>query len=68
MDELANDTMIDIILSLCVGILIGYVVYKCYIRPTKVKGPDSRDIIDKIYEIDGKFYELNPKVCGGLLF
>ena len=56
----------DIILSVCIGILTGYVIYKCCICPTKIKGPDSRDIINKIYEIDGKYYELNPKVCGSL--
>lgn len=57
----------DIILSICFGIVIGYMIYKCYLRPTKIKGPDSKDIINKIYQIDGKFYELNPVICGCLM-
>lgn len=56
----------NIILSLCIGIVIGYIIFKCCVRPTKIKGPDSKDIINKIYEIDGKHYELKPVVCGSL--
>lgn len=61
-----SGTLCDTILNLFIGIFIGCVIYKCFIRPTKIKGPDSKDIINKIYEIDGKYYELNPVVCGCL--
>ena len=58
--------IIDIILSIFVGLVLGIILYRGYICPPIVRGPNSRDIIDKIFEVDGKYYELEPKVCGCL--
>lgn len=57
---------VDILLSIIVGLVLGIILYRGYICPPIVRGPNSRDIIDKIFEVDGKYYELEPKVCGCL--
>lgn len=54
-----NYELINIIL----GIVIGYLLYKIYISPTIIKGPNSRDIINKIYNVDNKLYKLRPTIC-----
>jgi len=56
------DTMISIIL----GILCGIIIYRFYLCSPIIKGPNSRDIVDKIFEVDGKYYELEPVICGCL--
>ncbi len=61
-----NNNIINIILSIFVGIVLGIILYKGYICPPIVRGPNSRDIIDKIFEVDGKYYELEPRICGCL--
>ena len=58
---------IDIIINIIIGFIIGIILYIGYICPPIVKGPNSKNIIDKIFEYNGKFYELEPKVCGCLL-
>ena len=60
------DITIDIILSIFTGLVLGIILYRCYICPVIIRGPNSRDIIDKIFEVDGKYYELEPVVCGCL--
>ena len=62
-----NNDKMDIFISLLVGVILGIVLYRGYICSPIIKGPNSRDIIDKIFEVDGKFYELEPQVCGCLL-
>ncbi len=61
-----SEKPVDIILSIIVGFVLGIILYRGYICPPIVRGPNSRDIIDKIFEVDGKYYELEPKVCGCL--
>ena len=62
----SGEYMIDIIISIIMGIVLGSILYKCYICPPIIRGPNSRDIIDKIFEVNGKYYELDPQVCGCL--
>lgn len=57
---------IDIFLSISLGILLSFVMYTMYVNPRIVKGPNSRDIIDKVFEIDNKYYKFVPIVCGCL--
>lgn len=57
---------IDILISVVFGVVIGFILYRSCIKPTIVKGPNSRDIIDKVYVVDGKKYILEPVVCGSL--
>ncbi len=54
----------DIVISILLGIALGFIVYNMYINPPIIKGPNSRDIIDKIFDVDGKYYEFIPVVCG----
>lgn len=58
-----NNNKIDIFISVLIGIIFSIVLYKGYICPPIIRGPNSRDIIDKIFEIGGKFYELEPQIC-----
>lgn len=63
-DNISDVTNMDIIISMLFGLICAIIIYRFYICPPIVRGPNSRDIIDKIFEIDGKFYELEPVVCG----
>ena len=56
----------DPLISILFGMLLGIIIYRFYLFPPIIKGPNSRDIVDKIYEYDGKYYELEPVVCGCL--
>lgn len=49
-----------IIFGLCIGIVIGYYLFKYY----EYKGPDSNEIIKETY-IDsfGRKYKWVPKIC-----
>lgn len=61
-----NNLFINIILSIFIGVILGCILYRGYICPPIIRGPNSRDIIDKIFAFNGKYYELEPKVCGCL--
>jgi hypothetical protein len=60
------ETIFDLFISVLLGIILGVVIYKFYLFPPLIKGPNSCDIVDKIFEYDGKYYELEPIVCGCL--
>jgi hypothetical protein len=53
---------IIIILNIIIGILIGLSLFFVFRKPI-IKGPNSKDIVGKIYELNGKKYELTPHVC-----
>jgi hypothetical protein len=55
------------IMNILLGIIIGYVLYKIFISPTVIKGPNSRNIIKKVYIVDGTLYKLKPIVCMNVL-
>jgi hypothetical protein len=44
--------------------IIGYISYY-YIHRKSIKyhGPDSRDIVGKIFEYNGKYYTYKPEIC-----
>lgn len=58
--------LLNIIINVLVGIILGIILYKGYICPPVVHGPNSRDIVDKIFQVGDKYYELEPIVCGCL--
>lgn len=60
----SDKSFFDIIISIIAGIILAIVLYKGYIRPTIIKGPNSRDIVGKIFQVGDKYYELEPVVCG----
>jgi uncharacterized protein YneF (UPF0154 family) len=53
----------DGLINIIIGIVFGYFLYRFLIHRTIYKGPDSREIIDKIYEWNGKKVKLVPKIC-----
>lgn len=53
----------EIIISLLTGIVIGYVIFLLYSRKKyNIHGPNSKDIIGKIYKKDGKCYKFTPVI------
>jgi len=55
---------IELLISVILGIILGVILYKFYLKKPIIRGPNSRDIVDKIFELNGKYYELEPHVCG----
>jgi hypothetical protein len=56
-----NNKVHYLIVSLIIGIIFGCFLFNIW-YPIKIKGPDSRDIIKKVYYVDGKLYRFNPVV------
>jgi hypothetical protein len=56
----------DIFINILLGFICGIIIYKFYLCPPIIRGPNSRDIVDEQYEIDGRYYELEPVICGCL--
>jgi hypothetical protein len=55
--------LFDIIISFVIGIAFGAIMYYIYIHAKQNKhGPNSRDIVGKIYEHNGVCYMLEPVV------
>ena len=54
---------INEIIIIILGIVIGILLYSFYKPPVLLKGPNSKDIVDKIFSYQGKKYRLDPKVC-----
>ena len=54
--------IINIILSIFFGIILGTVLF--FINPYKyhLHGPNSKDIISKVYRVGDKCYKLEPVV------
>jgi hypothetical protein len=59
--------MINIIISILLGIVLGYILYKSFFHKPIVRGPNSRDIIDKVFVVDDKYYYLEPVICASIL-
>jgi hypothetical protein len=57
---------LDIFVNLLLGFIIGIILYRFLICPPILKGPNSRDIIDNVFEHEGKYYRFEPIVCGCL--
>ena len=55
------------IINILIGLIIGYILYKLYISPTIIKGPNSKDIIKKVYKVNDKLYRLRPVICMNIL-
>lgn len=60
---IGDSTSLEIIVSLIFGIVLGVLLYSLYRPPVVVHGPNSRDIVDKIFSYAGKKYRLDPKIC-----
>lgn len=54
-----------IILNIVIGFLISFLIYFSINRIVIYKGPNSRDIIKKIYydKITNQYYRLVPEEC-----
>lgn len=54
---------IEIIISIILGIVLGVLLYSIYKPPVIIHGPNSRDIVDRIFTYGGKKFKLDPKIC-----
>ena len=52
----------DIVVNLIIGIVLGYFMFG-FFRKDRYKGPNSKDIVNKIYTHNGKEYKFVTKVC-----
>jgi hypothetical protein len=66
MDSDIVNNNLNIMINVLMGVILGIIIYKGYICPPVVRGPNSRDIVDKIFHVGDKYYELEPIVCGCL--
>lgn len=58
-DESVIYTLMTIIIGIIIGSIIGYLIFK----DIKYIGPDSNEIVKKIYtDTDGKKYKYVPKI------
>lgn len=55
------------IFNVLIGFIIGYILYKIFISPTIIKGPNSKDVIKKVYTVNGKLYKLKPVICMNII-
>lgn len=53
-------------IDISLGVIIGYFLYKKFISPTVIKGPNSKNIINNIYNVDGRLYRLRPVICANI--
>ena len=51
------------IISIIFGIVLGVLLYSIYKPPILLRGPNSRDIVDKEFKYLNKIYRLDPEVC-----
>ena len=49
------------IISFIIGFIIGFIIYTNF-KKCKYHGPNSKDIIGKIYKVNGKCYKFIPVV------
>ena len=52
--------MNDILISIIFGIVIGVLLYGIYNPPLSVHGPNSKDIVNRIFKYGGKKYRFDP--------
>lgn len=57
-----DDRVKSIILSLLVGAVLGILLFKLTLGGHVKHGPNSKDIVGKIYRKDGRCYEFKPVV------
>ncbi len=58
-----NVLEINNVICIVFGIIIGYLIFTCFINKPLVKGPNSRDVIGDVFNVDGKLYTFEPMIC-----
>ena len=59
---IGTENIIDNFISIIVGILIGGIIAYFYFSNITYVGPNSKDIIDRIYKKNGKCYKFKPVI------
>ena len=63
MDNTGKDVIFSKIISIIFGIALGVLLYSAEKPPVLYKGPNSKYIVNEVFEYNGKKYKLKPKVC-----
>lgn len=58
-----SDPVLEIIISVVSGIVLGVLLYSLYRPPVLYKGPNSREFLDRTFEYKNKTYRLDARVC-----
>lgn len=53
---------IDILISIIVGFVFGYLISDKIINPPIIHGPNSADIVNRVYEVDKRKYKFEPRI------
>ena len=54
--------IIDLLLSITLGIVLAIILYGFFNKPVQYRGPNSRDIVNKEFKLNDKTYKLEPFV------
>jgi hypothetical protein len=60
--EISNNISLELIMSIVFGMVLGVLLYSIYQPPVIIHGPNSRNIVGKIFSYAGKKYRLDPKI------
>jgi len=58
--------MYNIILNIIFAFIISYIIYVYLLNNSNIHGPNSKDIINKVYEKNGKKYIFEPFICSSI--
>lgn len=58
-----STTVISAVLNIIFGFVIGVLLYSIYNPPILLRGPNSKDIVDREFMFLGRTYRLDPIVC-----
>lgn len=53
----------DLFINIIIGIAMGCILYRIFFDTSIIRGPNSKDIVNQIFVLDGDKYKLEPKVC-----
>ena len=53
----------ELIMGLLLGVLIGKVLCHEEMRGKIAHGPNSKDIVGQVFEVDDKYYKFTPSIC-----
>ena len=55
------------IISIVIGFIVGCILFYLFMYNEIYRGPNSKDVVNKIYYVDGKMYKLKPVIylCSG---
>lgn len=59
-----NIVNINVTISVLMGVLLGIILYVGFFNSPVIRGPNSKNIVNKTFVFGGKRYKFVPHVCG----